>query len=107
MHNVRKWTKKIEGYWRLIEPVWEQIDIYSCADAFLQNYRAVRRGAGLVYAAHFAQYEICNGGFPQFFSNSTGVLAPEAKEGFQEIGMDKTAEIVSTAMALLGKSYPR
>ena len=63
--------------------------------------------AGLLFAAHFAQSEICNGGFNQLFWNSTGVLAPEAVEGFQVIGMPETAEILSRAMRLLGENYPR
>ncbi|WP_369973953.1 DUF4375 domain-containing protein [Polaromonas sp. SP1] len=30
-----------------------------------------------LFAVHWCQSEICNGGFMQFFANSTGVLAPE------------------------------
>jgi hypothetical protein len=100
-------AENIEGYWRLVDPVWEQIDIYRGADVFLATYRAAEKRAGLLFAAHFAQSEICNGGFNQLFWNSTGVLAPEAVEGFQVIGMPETAEILSRAMRLLGENYPR
>jgi Domain of unknown function (DUF4375) len=99
--------EKIDGYWRLVDPVWEQIDIYSGAGVFLETYTAANREAGLLFAAHFAQSEICNGGFKQLFSNSTGVLVPEAVEGFRVIGMGETANILSAAMRLLGESYPR
>jgi hypothetical protein len=100
-------AEKIQGYWRLVDPVWDQIDIYSGADVFLRTHTAAEKNAGLLFAAHFAQSEICNGGFYQLFSNSTGVLAPEAAEGFQTIGMAATAETVRTAMRLLGEDYPR
>jgi uncharacterized protein DUF4375 len=96
-----------QGYWRLIHPAWEQIDIYNGADVFLKTYAAAEKSAGLLFAAHFAQSEICNGGFDQLFWNSTGVLTPEAIEGFQTIGMAETAENVRRAMKLLGENYPR
>lgn len=42
------------------------------------------------------------GGFSQFFSNSTGVLAPEAVEGFKAIGKPVVAGSVEQTMSLLG-----
>jgi hypothetical protein len=73
-------------YWSLIEPVWDEIEIYSGPEEFSRTFAGVPRSAGLLFAAHFCQSEVCNGGFNQFFSNSTGVLAPEAIEGFKAIG---------------------
>jgi hypothetical protein len=61
----------------------------------------------MLYAAHFSQSEICNGGFLQFFWNSTGVLAPEACEGFAAIGMPQLGAIVTCAVSRLGSPYPR
>jgi hypothetical protein len=105
--TIRNVAEKIQGYWRLVDPVWKQIDIYSGADVFLRTYTAVEKQAGLMFAAHFAQSEICNGGFDQLFWNSTGVLAPEAAEGFQTIGMIETAETARAAIRMLGEDYPR
>jgi hypothetical protein len=100
-------TNQPEGYWRLIDPVWDSIDIYSGADVFLKTYGTADRRAAMLFSAHFAQSEICNGGFKQLFRNSTGVLAPEAVLGFQTIGMEETAQIVIAAMKLLGERYLR
>jgi hypothetical protein len=61
----------------------------------------------LLFAAHFCQSEVCNGGFQQFFGNTTGVLAPEALEGFQEIGQSQIAALIEKAMSLIGTPYPR
>lgn len=55
----------------------------------------------------FCQSEICNGGFGQFFGNSTGVLAPEAVEGFREIGQVEVAALIEKAISLFGIVYPR
>ena len=100
-------TNQPEGYWRFIDPVWDSIDIYSGADVFLKTYGAADRRAAMLFSAHFAQSEICNGGFKQLFWNSTGVLVPEAVLGFQAIGMEETAQIVIAAMNLLGEHYLR
>ncbi len=48
-----------------------------------------------------------NGGLGQFFSNSTGVLAPEAAEAFTIIGMPKCADALFNAMKFFGETYPR
>ncbi len=62
---------------------------------------------GLLYAAHFCQSEVCNGGFTQFFWNSTGVLAPEAVEGFIAIGQPQVADVIQRAMNILGSPFRR
>lgn len=94
-------------YWRRIEEFWEEINIYDGAEVFLATYRSVPFEAGLLFAAQFCQSEVCNGGFKQFFFNSTGVLAPEAVAGFRAIGQHQTGEVVGGAMKLLGSPYPR
>jgi Domain of unknown function (DUF4375) len=94
-------------YWKVIEPIWEEVDIYSGAEIFTKSLSAVRREVALLYAAHWCQSEVCNGGLGQFFGNSTGVLAPEAVEGFRAIGQPLIADLVVQAMLLLGQPYER
>jgi XTP/dITP diphosphohydrolase len=94
-------------YWDLVELIWDQINIYEGADVFLNSYSSVKPPAGQLYAAHFAQSEICNGGFHQLFWNSTAVLCPEAVQGFDLIGMPETANLLTSAMEALGSSFPR
>ncbi|MBK7350623.1 MAG: DUF4375 domain-containing protein [Gemmatimonadetes bacterium] len=60
-----------------------------------------------MFAAHWCQSEVYNGGLRQFFDNSTGVLAPEAVTGFRAVGMPKTAALLERAMLFFGSSYPR
>lgn len=94
-------------YWSLVEPVWRSIRIYDGPEAFLRQFRAVRPEVGHLFAAHWCQSEVRNGGLHQFFSNSTGVLAPEALEGFRAVGVEEWAEILAEAMRFFGKPYPR
>lgn len=96
-----------EPYWTLVEPIWEDVDIHSGAEPFKESFRAVRREVGLLFAAFWCQSEVCNGGLGQFFGNNTGVLAPEAVEGFRALGQPQIADLLVLAMGLLGQPYER
>jgi hypothetical protein len=67
----------------------------------------VRPEIGRLYAAHWCQSEVRNGGFHQFFSNTTGLLAPEALDSFKAIGATVWAELLAQAMKHFGTPYPR
>jgi hypothetical protein len=96
-------------YWTLVEPVWLPLNLTwdEGPEKFVRRYRRVRSEIGHLYAAHWCQSEVCNGGFHQFFSNTTGILAPEALEGFRAIGMVEWAEVLAEAMKHFGTPYPR
>ncbi|MEP1742390.1 MAG: DUF4375 domain-containing protein [Kangiellaceae bacterium] len=96
-----------DPYWEFVEPVWDTISIYDGADAFIEKYSKATEKQKTLFSAHWAQSEILNGGLGQFFSNCTGVLAPEAVEAFVKIGMPECAESISSAMKFFGNTYPR
>jgi len=100
-------SKPGERYWSLVEPIWDAISIYDDPDDFLRQFSAVPQEAGHLFAAHWCQSEVCNGGLHQFFSNSTGVLAPEALAGFRAIGLTEWANILADGMRFFGEEYPR
>src|ERR1700730_12568918 len=66
------------SYWWIVEPLWNQIKIDS-AEIFLDTYLNAPPEAALLYASHFCQSEVCNGGFRQLFFNSTGYLRPKLR----------------------------
>jgi len=72
-----------ERYWRLIKPFSRELSIYDGPEVFLYQFRQLPPEVGHLLAAHRCQSEVRNGGFHQFFSNSTGVLAPEALAAFR------------------------
>jgi Domain of unknown function (DUF4375) len=96
-----------DDYWRFVEPIWDSVSIYDGGDIFLQGFNDATEKQKVLFATHWTQSEIMNGGLGQFFSNSTGVLAPEAVEGFKKLGMPKCASILSEAMKFFGENYPR
>ena len=94
-------------YWAAVEPVWNTIDIYNGEERFLATFASCNRDRALLCTAHWSQSEICNGGFTQFFHNDTGVLAPEAVDAFNAIGMPRAAREIEIAMELLGLRFIR
>ncbi len=91
----------------MIDPHWYGVSIYDGARVFLREYRRTPEAARHLLAAHWCQSEVCNGGFHQFFTNSTGVLAPEAAAGFEAIGQGRVGSVVRRAMEFFGLRYPR
>lgn len=95
------------SHWDLIYSVSDCISIYDGAERFIDDFLAAPNAARTLYVANWCYYEVCNGGFKQFFGNSTGILAPEAVTAFSEIGMPCIANIVKQATLWFGEPYPR
>jgi hypothetical protein len=96
-----------ERYWSVVEPFWGAVSVYASPDEFLRQFHALPPRVGHLLAAHWCQSEVCNGGLHQFFSNPTGVLAPEAADGLRAIGLVEWATILAEAMRFFGEPYPR
>jgi hypothetical protein len=96
-----------ELYWPLVEPVWRSLSIYAPPTEFVEQFSALPTKVRHLFAAHWCQSEVRNGGFHQFFSNSTGVLAPEALAAFRAMGLTEWAAILEEAMRFFGEPYPR
>lgn len=94
-------------YWSLIEPYWDRISIYDSPERFLREFGGAPEGVQVLFAAHWLQSEVRNGGFGQFFDNGTGVLAPEASVAFEALGMPNTAGFVRHVISGFGEPYPR
>ena len=94
-------------YWPRVKEVWETISIHDGAERFENDFRSAPFVARTLFAAHWCDSEVCNGGFDQFFYNSTGVLAPEAVAAYRLIGMPQLAAVVDRALNWFDKPYPR
>jgi len=98
---------KDEAFWKAIAEVGAVVSIYDGPVQFQREFIAVPPKSGHLFASHWCQTEVCNGGFRQFYANSTGVLAPEAVEAFKKLGMPGTASVVAEANSWFGHAYPR
>lgn len=94
-------------YWEVIKPIWDDVSIYDGSDVFLNQFEQLTEKQQVLFCTHWVASEVWNGGIEQFFSNSTGVLAPEAVTGFNKLGMPKAAEALAQGMAWFGSPYPR
>jgi uncharacterized protein DUF4375 len=95
------------GYWSALEPFCGQVNIYDGPELFLATYRGLPEIQRVLYAAHYCESEVSNGGLHQFFFNDTGVLAPEALEAFRILRLEASSHILAEAMSFFGDVYPR
>lgn len=58
------------------------------------------------YVTQSLEMEVNNGGFSQFFFNSSGDLLGELVQAFTEIGANHTAELCKKALAVFGREVP-
>jgi hypothetical protein len=65
-----------------------------------QVVRMLSRGQKAVYVTWILEGEVNNGGFNQFYFNSSGQLADLAENSFKDIGADKFAELVKQANSI-------
>jgi hypothetical protein len=86
------------SYWRFVEPVWDAISIYDGGKVFLDQFSNATEKQQVLFASHWAQSEILDGGLGLFFCNSAGILA---------LGMPKCAKAIEHAMLFFGEPYPR
>ena len=96
-----------ELYWSVVEPFWRAVSIYDGSEIFLRQFHTLPSKARHLFATHWCQSEVRNGGYYQFFTNPTGVLAPEALAGFEAIGLTEWAATLAEAMRFFGEPFPR
>jgi hypothetical protein len=96
-----------DKYWKIIEPIWGDVSIYDSPKDFIDQYAQLNEKQKVLLASHWTQSEIMNGGLGQFFSNPTGILAPEAVWAFEQLRMPECASILAKAMKFFGDEYPR
>lgn len=94
-------------YWSVVEPIWGSVSVHQSPDGFMAKFLKLTQLQQALYSAHWCQSEVLNGGLSQFFMNSTGVLCPEAIQGYRTIGMPLLSGVLSKAASWFGKEYPR
>ena len=95
------------AYWWAIGDWWDRIDLDLSPDDFLRAFAAAPEPVRNLVAAHCVISETMNGALPQFFYNSSGILAPEARQALQVVGLGESAVALHQAMLELGDPYPR
>lgn len=92
--------------WKVVAPAWDHVNIYEGARELAETLAPMTAGQRALLALHWCVSEVCNGGFDQFFTNPTGILAPEALEGARLVGAGRTAELIARACAVFPGGHP-
>lgn len=93
-------------YPRVYEPYYDSFDFYHGRAQWEDSIKNIPNKAVHLFAIHWLHLEVYNGGFWQYFYNSTSVSFPEAIDGFKVIGMPNVASIIQEAAAKIGNPFP-
>ena len=88
----------------IIDPVWWLSDFYHGLDEYEKSLAQFTKAQRQVWAVLWFDSEVCNGGFHQFFSNSTGAVWPEALEGFEAMELMQAHQLLHDAVERMGGS---
>ncbi len=95
------------GWWDPLETVWYEQPSSEEPAVFLRWFDSLSETQKVLFPTHWVCSEVYNGGFYQYFTNGTGLHAPEAIDGFRKLGLDDIAEIVRQAVSVFDEPFPR
>jgi hypothetical protein len=90
--------------WAVIERIWNELRTPYEPDERLWELTPGQRA---IYALTWTRAEVSNGGFVQYFDNSTGYLLPEAIEGAEVLGAPEWVRLLEEARDALPGEYSR
>ena len=97
---------KEDDYPNPLVSIWDE-QPYTDDEEFTEWFHGLTKVQQVLFPTWWLDLEVCNGGFHQYFGNSTGHHAPEAIFGFNELGLNDIAEIAQQAVAIFGEPFPR
>lgn len=86
--------------WRVIEPAWHAVNIYDGPDVLDADLQSLSHGQRALLGIQWCVSEVLNGGFDQFLTNPSGLLAGEALRGFAVIGASESEGTLRTAIEI-------
>lgn len=90
---------------KVVEPLWWSVSIHNGLEAYEADLAKFTEPQRHAFAIEWYCAEVANGGHHQFYSNSTGIVWPDAIEGFDAIGM-KEAELNLRSSTMLFRREP-
>jgi len=97
---------KIEDVTNFITALHEHVCDKCWANGDEANLDALTEAERTLYITTVLEAEVNNGGFDQYFFNSSGNSANEAAEEFRKIGAFRIAEICEKAVSVFGGKVP-
>lgn len=100
MEEIWKIEDKTEFIFALSDRVFEKCQ-------YGDNMSALSEPERIFFITQSVEMEVNNGGFEQFFFNSSGNFSNEIVDAFNKIGAIKTAEICQKAISAFGTEIPK
>jgi hypothetical protein len=88
--------------WSAISLAWDVAVIHEGRARLTQSLEQATCLQRAIYGAWWTETEVGNGGFHQYFWNSTGVVSALAQEGFGAMGAARMRECLAKAVMRLG-----
>ena len=76
-------------------------------NGYSPELNAFPRDVQILAATCYGKSDISNGGLHQFYSNGTGIFAPEMIEWFERAGLPEAAAILKESTLVFGDAFPR
>ncbi|MDF1503618.1 DUF4375 domain-containing protein [Roseisolibacter sp. H3M3-2] len=92
--------------WRVIAPAWDAVRIHDGPDVLAAGLARLTPGQRALLAIHWCVSETLNGGFDQFLTNPSGLLADEAQAGFARVGVPEAARLLAAARVVFASRPP-
>lgn len=89
----------------IIGPLWWQVSIYDGEEVYEADLKPFAMEQRYVFALQWYLAEVYNGGHDQFYSNSTGIVWEDARNGAKAAGLDDLHEIIKKSAERMG-GYP-
>jgi hypothetical protein len=86
----------------IVEPLWWSVSIYDGPIKYEADLQRFSKGQRYVLAIMWYSAEVKNGGHHQFYSNSTGIVWRDARDGLQAIGMPEAVGVLRGSAEILG-----
>ena len=101
--------KTLDEIWQLEDPLdmIGELSVYIAVKChYGEDLSVLSVPERIFYTTQILEMEVNNGGFDQFFFNSSGNLANDVVHAFTEIGAVKTADICRKAVSVYGVEVP-
>ena len=85
----------------LKSPTWQRLE-----QRWDNGFESLMKEEQETIALYWLEAETMNGSMHQFFSNSSGDLAPLALSGLQSLNLPITLEAFKSALEFFGENYP-
>lgn len=81
----------------LADPLWHRVE---------DDWTGLSFAEQVIFGIWSFKVEVCNGGLAQFFFNAVGEATPQVIEGLKQISAYRVAEILETALCIIGTDVP-